>query len=47
MDQLELPAGAPLLERKILLYGETSGRSYVYAESLLALDRLPPPSGKN
>jgi chorismate-pyruvate lyase len=39
---LDLPAGAPVLDRKILLYGETSGRSYVYAESLLALDRLPP-----
>jgi chorismate-pyruvate lyase len=42
VDELDLLAGAPLLERKILLYGETSGRPYVYAESLLALDRLPP-----
>ena len=42
VEDLDLPAGAPLLARKILHYGETSGRSYLYAESLLALDRLPP-----
>ena len=42
IDELEIPAGAPLLDRKIVLYGENSARTYVYAESLLALDRLPP-----
>jgi chorismate-pyruvate lyase len=42
VEDLDLPTGAPLLRREILLYGETSGRAYVYAESILALDRLPP-----
>jgi chorismate-pyruvate lyase len=41
VDELEICPGQPLLQRKILLYGETSLRPYVYAESLLALDRLP------
>ncbi len=31
-----------LVERKILLQGEHSGRNYVYAESLVAVDRLGP-----
>jgi chorismate-pyruvate lyase len=39
---LALGAGEALLIRKIVLYGETTGRPYVYAESLLALDRMPP-----
>ena len=39
---LDVARGEPLLERTIVLYGETTGRPYVYAESLLALDRLPP-----
>jgi len=42
VEDLDLPAGASLLHREIVLYGETSGRPYVYAESQLALDRLPP-----
>src|SRR5208283_676089 len=29
-----------LIERKILLQGEESGRNYAYAESLIAVDRL-------
>jgi chorismate-pyruvate lyase len=37
---LEVDPGAEIMERKILLRGETSGRNYVYAESLLVLDRL-------
>ena len=41
ISELDVAAGAPLMERKILLCGETSGRVYVYAESLLVLDRLP------
>jgi chorismate-pyruvate lyase len=39
---LDLAAGEPILDRQIVLYGETTGRPYIYAESLLALDRLPP-----
>jgi len=42
MAELELGAGAPVMTRRILLCGESSGRNYVYAESWLALDRLPP-----
>ena len=42
VEELDLPAGAQLLQRKILLYGENTRRTYVYAESQLALDRLPP-----
>ncbi len=32
--------GEPVMERKILLRGSESGRNYVYAESLIAVDRL-------
>ena len=42
VDGLDLATGERILDRKIILYGETSGRPYIYAESLLALDRLPP-----
>ena len=42
IEALELDAGAPLMSRKILLRGETSGANYVYAETLIALDRLSP-----
>jgi len=42
VPDLALAAGEALMERKVVLQGETSGRNYVYAESLLALDRLPP-----
>ena len=38
---LEVDAGSEIMERTILLRGQTSGRNYVYAESLLVLDRLP------
>ncbi|MEZ5399252.1 MAG: chorismate pyruvate-lyase family protein [Bryobacteraceae bacterium] len=41
-DPLQAPAGSPIMHRKIVLYGEETGRNYVYAESALALDRLPP-----
>jgi chorismate-pyruvate lyase len=40
VPDLELGAGAAVMERKILLRGKRSGVNYVYAESLLALDRL-------
>ena len=33
--------GESLIERKILLQGERSGTNYVYADSLVAVDRLP------
>jgi len=39
---LELEAGQLMMDRKILLVGANTGRNYVYAESQLALDRLPP-----
>jgi chorismate-pyruvate lyase len=34
--------GEALLERKILLQGEKSSKNYVYAESIIAVNRLPP-----
>ena len=40
--ELDLAAGETGMERKIFLCGESSGRAYVYAESVLVLDRLPP-----
>jgi chorismate-pyruvate lyase len=33
--------GEALIERKILLQGAESGRNYAYAESLIAVERLP------
>lgn len=36
-----LEPGAEVMQRSIVLYGGRSGRNYVYAESQLALDRLP------
>jgi chorismate-pyruvate lyase len=41
IDALDLDAGTLLMERKILLRGEESGCNFVYAESLLVVDRLP------
>ncbi|MGH9719395.1 MAG: chorismate--pyruvate lyase family protein [Bryobacteraceae bacterium] len=38
---LDLEAGETVMDRAILLSGETTGRNYVYAQSQLALDRLP------
>jgi chorismate-pyruvate lyase len=32
----------PIMQRWVLLQGDTSGVNHVYAESLIALDRLPP-----
>ena len=40
-EALEMAGGEMVMERKILLRGEQTGRNYVYAESRLALDRLP------
>jgi chorismate-pyruvate lyase len=43
LDSLELDTGELVLERRILLRGARSGRSYVYANSLVAVDRLAAP----
>ena len=40
--QLDPDPKEVLIERKILLRGEESGRNYAYAESLIAVDRLTP-----
>jgi len=34
--------GEAFLERKIILQGTKSNKNYVYAESVIAIDRLPP-----
>jgi len=39
--QLIPSPGELLLERKILLQGEKSNRNYAYAESIIAINRLP------
>jgi len=39
---LELKAGQSVLERKILLQGKISKRNWLYADSLIALERLEP-----
>jgi chorismate-pyruvate lyase len=38
---LRVQEGEPLLHRAATLRGRTSGRSYVYAESIIVVDRLP------
>lgn len=40
IPQLEIGRGSPVLWRRILLQGKTSGRNFVYAEAMLVLDRL-------
>src|SRR5581483_2223275 len=42
VEDLDLAPGELVLDRKIVLYGETTGKPYIYAESQLALGRLPP-----
>ena len=37
---MELSKGTEVVERKILLQGKISRRNYIYAESILALERL-------
>lgn len=39
---LELPANEHVAQRKICLQGQSSGTNWLYAESVIALDRLPP-----
>ena len=42
IDALELDAGQAVMRRRILLFGEVTGRRYLYAESSIVVDRLPP-----
>ncbi len=42
IPEMDLSQGADVIERKILLQGKISRRNYIYAESILVLDRLPP-----
>ncbi|RKZ50459.1 MAG: DUF98 domain-containing protein [Candidatus Parabeggiatoa sp. nov. 3] len=37
---LEIKAGTEVLERKILLYGKTSQRNWLYADSIIVLERV-------
>jgi chorismate-pyruvate lyase len=40
-NALDLPVGEPLADRAVVLEGRSSGRAFVYAESMLACGRLP------
>lgn len=42
LDALRAAGGSVILRRDVLLVGARSGRALLYAESLIALDRLPP-----
>lgn len=42
IEPLDLEPGARVMHRRVLLFGENTKRNYVYAESHLAVDRLPP-----
>lgn len=42
IEELAVLAGEPILTRRVLLCGRHSERCYVYAESLIALSRVPP-----
>lgn len=37
---LAVPEGAPVLNRKVLLCGERSGRTFLYGQSLILVERL-------
>jgi chorismate-pyruvate lyase len=41
LEPLELKRGDHCMNRSILLYGRNTGNNYVYAESTVAVDRLP------
>jgi chorismate-pyruvate lyase len=47
VEAINVVAGDRIMERKILLYGTTSVRNYIYAETLLAVDRLPQQFGND
>jgi chorismate-pyruvate lyase len=40
IQHMELPEGSEAIERKILLRGRISRKNYLYAESIVVLDRL-------
>lgn len=40
IEALELDAGQEIIERKILLQGKLSGRNWLYADSIIVLNRL-------
>jgi len=42
IESLDLNEGQLVMKRKVLLVGQSTGKTYVYAESLLAVDRLSP-----
>jgi chorismate--pyruvate lyase len=41
-NDLKLAGGHPVIRRTAILRGRSSGRGYLYAETLLVPDRLPP-----
>lgn len=43
IDEMMLKKGSDVIERKILLRGKISRKNYIYAESILSLDRLEVP----
>lgn len=42
MPDLELASGGAIMQRRVLLFGRRTGRNYVYAESVVAADRVHP-----
>ena len=44
--ELDLDAGGLVMRRQILLQGESTGVNYVFADSLIAVDALPPALGE-
>jgi len=42
-EPLQVDKGERLMGRKVLLQGERTGANYVYAESVIAIDRIEPP----
>jgi chorismate-pyruvate lyase len=46
LPAMDLSPGSEVVQRKILLQGKISRRNYIYAESILALDRLEDPFRK-
>lgn len=41
IEELDLKSGEPVMRREILLQGENSQTTYMYAETVVALDGLP------
>jgi chorismate-pyruvate lyase len=40
LDWLDLPPGELLMSRRVLLQGDQTGTTYIYADSCIAIDRL-------